>query len=421
MEFLDTGEKIKRLRKQLKIKQEELNSAGVSRNFISMIENGKRKIPEHVAFSLMAIFRRKADKLGVKLGFDEQWLMTSAKEEATRFCNDKLESNLSSEDIDTITALVRDYRIKEFMPKAYTLKANKLYNEKLYEEAFTYYNEAIEVIENNSEEKAFIYNKLGKCKTMMLNYIEAITYFNKCYEYSLIDSKDTNKKNCLYNMAVCYKKLGKARLALDSVDKLIKLCDIDEDFQEYIGAIILKSNCYIDLKMHQQAIDTLSSNIGKFEDPEDILLGYVYNSLGSLYIDLNELETALFYLDKAYHIRKLRDSYNLPRTMFNKASILQKQGSIEEAIQLINSSIILSEQSQDQEFIIKCYMLLEKLYIKDSKKLKNIYLKMIDIFKNWNKNEDILKTYIKLLAISYDSTEYKAYLDDAAKMCNDNK
>jgi HTH-type transcriptional regulator, quorum sensing regulator NprR len=419
MKFLDTGEKIKKLRKELYMRQEELNAAGVSRNFICMIENGKRKLPQHVAISLIEIFRKRAVDLGVKLDYDEQWLLTSAKEQAAEFCNEKLKSDLSPEDIDTMVAIVRDYSIEELIPQVYTFEANKLYDDKLYEEAFTYYYEVLECIGNNVEEKAFIYNKLGKCKTMMLNYVEAITYFNKCYEYSLINSNDTNKKNCLYNMAVCYRKLEKPRLALECVDELIKLCDINEDFMEYIGSIILKSNCYIDLKKHQQAIDTLSSEISRFADSEHILLGYIYNSLGSLYLDTNELETALVYLDKACHIRKLRDNYNLPRTMLNKANILIKQESIEEAIQLINIAISLAQQNQDQEFIIKCYKLLEEMYLKDTKNLKDIYLKMIEIFKITNKNEDILKIYIKLLAISYDSNniiEYKAYLEDAIKI-----
>jgi HTH-type transcriptional regulator, quorum sensing regulator NprR len=419
MKFLDTGEKIKKLRKELNIKQEELNAAGVSRNFISMIENGKRKLPEHVALSLMGIFQRKAIETGVKLDGDAQWLMTSAKEEAAEFCKEKLKSDLFSEDINTITELVSNYGIKELVPQIYTLKANKLYEDKLYEEAFTYYYEVLEAAYNDEAEKAFIYNKLGKCKIMMLNYVEAITFFNKCYEHSLTNSNDTNKKNCLYNMALSYRKLEKARMALDCVEELLKLYDINKNFSEFIGAIILKANCYIDLKKYEQAIDTLSSYISRFEDPEDKLLGYIYNSLGSLYLDLDELETAMVYLDKARHIRELKDNYNLPRTLFNKASILIRQENTEEAIQLVNKAISLAEQNKDQGFVIKCYKLLEEIYDKDKEKLKDIYIKMLDILKASNKNEDILKIYIKLLAISYDSKDeiqYKAYLDAAVKI-----
>jgi tetratricopeptide (TPR) repeat protein len=216
-------------------------------------------------------------------------------------------------------------------------------------------------------------------------------------------------------MAVCYRTLEKAQLALDCVNELIGLCDVNENFEEYIGVIILKSNCYIDLKKYQEAIYTLSFDIDRFKDPEDILLGYIYNNLGSLYLDLNELDAALVYLDKSYYIRKLKDDYNLPRTMLNKADLLVKQGNKEDAIQLTNKAISLAEQNNDQEFIIKCYKWLEKMYPSDSKMLKSIYLKMIDTLKIINKTEDILKTYIKLLAISYDSNdmiEYKEYLND---------
>ncbi|MEG0774112.1 helix-turn-helix domain-containing protein [Clostridium sp.] len=421
MKFLDTGEKIKKLRKELKIKQEELNSVGVSRNFISMIENGKRKLPKHVAIKLIEIFKTKANEMGIKLEIDEQWLLTSAKEQAINFCNEKLASDLSIEDIDLIIELIKDYNIKELIPKVYVLKANDLYDKRLYEEAFTYYYEILECVHGESEEKSFIYNKLSKCKIMMLNYVEAITYLNKCYEYCTVNGDIKNKKNCLYNMAFSYQKLDNIDLALSCINSYIKLCDIQVEFKEYMGAIILKVNCYILSKEYQLAIDTATDAINKIHDSENLYLGYLYNSLGVLYTEVNDFDKALSYLEKAEAIRLQQDSYNLSHTILNKAKIFIKQENIEEALQLINKTIALAETHNDYEFIIESYELLEKLYVdlKRNGELINTYLKMINLFNKMSKKDEALKIYVKLLSLtieSKDSDEYKYYLREAMKL-----
>lgn len=420
MEFLETGEKIKKLRVELKIKQEELNVVGVSRNFISMIENGKRKLPKDVALRIIELFKKKANILGIDFEFDEHWLMATAKEQVIEFCNEKLNYNLSDKDIDIITSLVKSYNIKELIPSSYIIKADKLYAERLYEEAFSYYYDILESYSDEHEEKAFIYNKLGKCKIMMSNYIEAITYLTKCYGISLKTNNVIDRKNCLYNIALCYKGLGHIDVAIDYVNDFIILCSINDNFKEYMGAVILKANCYIELKRYQQAIDILNSNIDKFADPQDILLGYIYNSLGSVYIDINELENALFYLDKAYYIRKLKDTYNLPRTMFNKAKVLVKQEKFEYGLEIISNAIYLSRENKDYDCILKCYTFVESIYIEshDYEHLKEVYLEMISIFINTNQKENLFKVYIKLLSISGDSNninELKLYIDDAMK------
>lgn len=420
MKFLDTGEKIRNLRRELQIKQEELNASGVSRNFISMVEHGRRKLPHQVAIELIKIFTSKADKLGVKLELNEHSLMASAKEEATEYCIEKLHSNLTPEDIDSLAAVVKEYSIRELIPKVYMLKANNLYDERLYEEAFTYYYEILQCT-IDKQEIAYIYNKLGKCKLMMLNYIEAIAYLSKCYEYSLSSGDDTNKRNSLYNMALSYRRLANAELALDYVKELISLCDMEKDFEEYISAVILKSNCYIQLKKYQEAIDILLSNVANFSDPQDKLLGYIYNSLGVLFLDTDNFNDAMEYIERASRIRETRDTCNLPITLINKAQVLIKQKKVEEAHQVINKAMNLAEINKDNEFMIKAYKLLEDIYSQAGRtqELKDLYLKMINLFNITANKEELVKSYIKLLKLISNTNnmeEYKRYLEDVAKL-----
>lgn len=60
MNFLTTGEKIKRLRIQLNLTQEELQTENVTRGLISMIETNKRDVTYATAVKLVDKFNEKA-------------------------------------------------------------------------------------------------------------------------------------------------------------------------------------------------------------------------------------------------------------------------------------------------------------------------------------------------------------------------
>lgn len=421
MRFLDTGEKVKKLRKELSIKQSELDTTGVSRNFISMIENGKRKLHYTLALKLLDIFQKKAQELGKEFNADVKWLMASSKEQAAEFCRERLNSELTAKDVDLLTDLVKEYNITELIYRVYSLKADNLYDNKQYEEAFTFYYRTKDYLGETSEEKAFIFNKLGKCKFMMLNYIEAILYFNKCYKISLTQNYNESSKNSLYNLALSYRKLGNTMLAMQCIDSCLSLCDINNNFTDYMGAAILKSNCYADMGLHNEAISILNTCADKFKDPEDVLLGYIYNSLGSLYLEISKFDDALYYLNKAYYIRKNKDILNLPRTLLNKADIFIRKECLYDALDLIYEALLLTEENKDTNSVLKAYSLLETIYIKvnNLEELKKLYFKMLDVFNSTEKKEDSLKTYIKLLKIVSDSDnrcEYKNCLEEALKL-----
>lgn len=70
MRFLTTAEKVKKLREQLNIKQEDLISEKVTRAFVSMIETGRRDISFFTATKLAEKFSKKAEELNINLNID---------------------------------------------------------------------------------------------------------------------------------------------------------------------------------------------------------------------------------------------------------------------------------------------------------------------------------------------------------------
>jgi len=86
MKFLTTGEKVKKLREQLNLTQEDLIAENVTRGLISMIETERRDISYKTAIRLAEKFNGKAEELNIILNIDEGYLMRSPSEDSEIYC-----------------------------------------------------------------------------------------------------------------------------------------------------------------------------------------------------------------------------------------------------------------------------------------------------------------------------------------------
>lgn len=407
MKFTEPGEKIKQIRKKLNIRQEELEGLGVSRNFLSMVENGKRKLPNNLLKPLVELFNKKALDLGIELNIDETFIMKTASEDANNYCSNKLKESLSLEDLNELIKISENYNLHYILSKTHELKANILYDSKNYEEAFMNYYEALEGYTklNLEKEQAFIYNKLGKCNIEMLHYMEALTFFNKCYEYSKIHFDKELMKNSLFNIALANKKLEKYNVALTCLNEYLSLVQDQEVFEDYADGIILKAACHIELKEYQRAIELSINLIDKFEDQTSPLLGCLYNNLGMIYLNVNDLKNSLYYFNKSALIRELNNDNKLCRTILNKSKVYLKAGMLENALTLVKEAINLTEMYNDLEFQIRGYRLLEEIYTEMNKieELQFVYDKMLNILANSDYKSDLLKVYIKIALLNIEN------------------
>jgi len=120
MRFLSTGEKIKKLREQLNVTQEDLIAENVTRGLISMIETGRRDISYNTALRLAENFNTKAEELNIILNIDEAYLMRSPSEDAEIYCLNKLKNNNITEGtIKEIFQLINEYDLLSVKGKTY--------------------------------------------------------------------------------------------------------------------------------------------------------------------------------------------------------------------------------------------------------------------------------------------------------------
>ncbi|MGH4123759.1 MAG: helix-turn-helix domain-containing protein [Clostridium sp.] len=400
MEFLTIGEKIKNLRKILGIRQEELTSIGVSRNFISMVENNKRKLSLKTAELLIEIFKSKSKEIGLDLDIDEKHLLKSPQEEAIEYCNEKINDTLLINEIDYLFDVCSRYNLSDILSTLYVKKGNMLYSIGKFSEAFTYYYDALIFYNsiNSIEDKAFIYNKLGRCRLQMLEYFESLSFFTKAYNLSIIGNYKLVKKNSLYNMSLVYKKINKIDDALEHIKKYIDICDYDIDFFDIIDAKILEANCYSSKNQYNKSIQIYKEILNKKDQLKNTMLGNIYNNLALAYLEVNDCENSLFYFDKSQELRKVRDKSKLHRTLIDKSNVFIRIEKINEATNLLTKGFDMSVAYKDLEYTMLSFNMLEKIYIDlcNNKRLIYLYEEMLEILSSRENIQSVLLIYTKI-------------------------
>ncbi|HAR84893.1 MAG TPA: hypothetical protein DCR69_04110 [Clostridium sp.] len=409
LDFLSPGKRLKALRQQLNIKQVELEEIGVSRNYISMVESDKRNLTGVTLANYLKFMQNRADELETNINLDVNYLLLPEKEEARNYCNMKLDSVLSHKNLDEVIKIGEKYKLEDILLKSYLLKGNLLYDENSYNTAFIYYYKILEIYNDNKDNsnKSFAYIKLSKCKIMTLSYEEAFTYLFKAYSYCKEFNDDTNLRNCLYNIALAYKKLGEYDDALIYIDELLNICDCATNINLYISSIILKCNCYLNKKDYHLALNIYFDILNNFSENIGDYLGMIYNNIGCIYYELNEINKSIDYFNRSISFRKVHDIKNLNCSIIDMSLVYVKENSYDKAIELLYEGIGLSEKYSDAEFLIRGYSTLEDIYIKlnSKNKLEEIYLVLVEILKDIDLVK-VLGIYIKLSLLYMDMGKY---------------
>lgn len=401
MDFLTPGQKIKRLRKMLNMKQHDLQGEKVKRNFISMLENGERGLSKETAKYLAERFNQRAFDIGVKLQVDEAYLLMSQEEEAKQYCLEKLNEAITIQVIESIIDISIKYNLHDVEALAYLKKGEYIFNERLYSKAMTYYVEAIGKYSslNDKQFEAYLFNKLGLCKLYELHYTEALEFFKKANYLAIINKDLVTQKNSTYNISLCYRKLNRLDDSIEYIDSYLELCNKDIEFTSYVYAKVIKANCYRDKKEFDRAREIYMYLLGCFMNPQDILLAYVYENLGLLFSDTFEYEKAIECLDKSQRIRTDLDITNLSKSLIDKACILMRQKKFNEAQLLINLGIDMAKKYNDSEYELKGYYLL------------------VDIYRETGHIKELEDIYIKILSVAELKKDYREILNITNKLC----
>ncbi|MTI68459.1 MAG: helix-turn-helix transcriptional regulator [Firmicutes bacterium] len=152
-EILSVGQRIKKIRKGLDIKQEELAGNRFSKNYISMFENDRRNINSINATYLTKRINELAKEKGVDFFITNSYLLKTEKDLARDKCHEWLEEVEVGCDI-TLEEILKNlykaakysskYKLFDLYARAQYLKGVNSLERKLYKCASTQFLEALQ-------------------------------------------------------------------------------------------------------------------------------------------------------------------------------------------------------------------------------------------------------------------------------------
>lgn len=254
--ILTPGEKIKNLRDKLGLKQEEITGGDVTRNLISIIENNKANLTEHVAKILAKNINKQCKEKNMDVLITEEYLLEDVVSQAKKFADEYIdyinkldvkEITLVEDTLDEIDLFLKRYNVEEKKAQIYKLIGKKYFDNRLYSKAIEYYLKAYE----SSLNKNLTINvlvQIGICYIYLSKYEEAIKSNNL-----LLDLNNNVQVEYVtkFNTALSNKKLGKFDLALNQLQELkdnfkeIKNASIGEiEIDMLRGICLFKTNSF---------------------------------------------------------------------------------------------------------------------------------------------------------------------------------
>ncbi len=399
MKFLTTGEKVKTLREQLNLTQEDLQSEKVTRGLISMIETGRRDVSCKTAIRLSEKFNTKAEELNIILNIDDAYLMRSPSEDAEIYCLNKLKNDdITESTLKEIFELIEQYDLLLVRAKTYFKIGEMDEGKKNFDEACNNYDKAVKIYKalDKCEELGQVYLRMGISKGKNLQHDTAIVYFNSSQYYAFVYDDKKIQQSSLYNLANAYKKINKIDLALETAEKYLAISDETDQF--YYFGFNIKAICYELNGDYNIAIDTYNDLITKISDNENHILGYIYNNLALNYCHKNNFEESLKYFEMAEKVLNELDKTLLSHTLIEKSNVFLKQNLNDDAIKTIKLGLKYAAEYKDMEYLLKGNYILADIYDKqsDTENLEKIYLQLIELLRASDDKNNLKSIYSKI-------------------------
>jgi len=177
---------------------------------------------------------------------EEDYFSRSVEEDAKLYCEKMLKNDLSMDGLNEIINIVNKYNLNMIEANVHRKKGDIYFEENQYLEAYKSYFYSMDILREYglNLEICYVYNRLGYCKFLLLDYEEAIVYFNKAIYNAEIFKEEKILIYATYNLAIGYSCINKFHESIDIINKFVDMIEVEKDFLKYIYANILKANCY---------------------------------------------------------------------------------------------------------------------------------------------------------------------------------
>lgn len=320
-EILSPGKKLKKIRKEFKIKQHEITGGEITRELISVIENEKcgfsQKAAEIISENINKICKERNIDFELTAEYLTEGVTTQANKVADEYINflNNNESNISknfSEDLRKIDLFLMHQNIHEKKSLIFEKIGDLLRNQKDYNKSYTYYIKAFEH-HNKFSNDVRLFNllqKIGNVCIRLTRYNEALDFNNTALIYKNNVPEDLIYK-VFFNNALCYVNLG------DYINTLNEINHIEKTFKNLTKQKIfklnsLKASCYRLQNFFNDALQiniNLLDSLNETEQENKIL---ITGNILDIYTTLKDTKNIKIYIAKLLHLLNKNNTLENP-------------------------------------------------------------------------------------------------------------
>ncbi|URZ04035.1 transcriptional regulator [Clostridium felsineum] len=306
--ILTIGEKIKQLRSEYKLNQDDIVGTELTRNLISQIEHGKANLTRSTAELIIRNTKDILEKRGTTLdaSINVEYLLETEESQAKKVISAYIKelkevsvykgsrfSNL----LEKIEDLLSKWEFGDLKIEVCEIAGDYYSSKNDYLKSYIYYENVKYLIgcQTDMRRVISIFRKLSTTYTYTGNFAEGI----RICKYALgrfVDMEDSYKCIFTFNMSLYYNYLGKYEKSLDIITNFeteIKETHIDK----YNKVLLLKAASYYGAKRYAQSLSVYEEllNITAKDDVENLCI--YYNNMAQVYIKLGKRNMAVNYMN----------------------------------------------------------------------------------------------------------------------------
>ncbi|GAB6087251.1 hypothetical protein [Alkaliphilus crotonatoxidans] len=381
MKIMSTGEKIRKLRTDIGLNQDDLTNDEITRSLISMIENNKRNLTYRAATVIASALNQYYPNLGKEITPD--FLLETEVEQAQRLIKEELDDmqellkNPSQQNeaqvekgIKNLIEFAQEWKLDSVVAELQMTRGRFHYDTYQYNHALQDFFSALTYYLKKEEydKVASLYNLIGTSHYQLMLIDQALLYFTQLeaiLNFHRPDNYDRMNMALLFNKILCYRRQNRHDLVLKAVGQFKEIARSDDDVNQRIA--IIEANTYRDIQHFDKAIKLYNRILKKSEKLTIDNLMLVYENIAELYEMKGDYEKSLHYINSAFEYKNIIETNYYPYLLHCKAKIYWKLNKIDEAINLINSGLMLAEKVTKIETLLDLHLLLVEIHINTNK------------------------------------------------------
>jgi len=410
MQVVSTGDKIKKLRIDVGLNQEDLTNDEITRSLISMIENNKRSLTYKTAQVIAASLNQYYHNLGREITAD--YLLETDEAQAQRLVKEMLKDMQGilknpvpgnevavEQSFQRLIQFSKDWGLDSVIAELLEIRGNYYFDTYQYSDALKDLLAAQEYYlqQGNYEKAAYVYNVIGMTHYHLMLFDQALLYYEMAEKTVRGYASEHREKLLMYvtyNRILSYRRLHQYDLALKEIYTFKNLNYHDPGY--YYEVLLVEANTYRDLHNYEKA-DKIYQRLLKKENklPSNSMF-LVYENVARLHYSQGDLGRSFEAIQAALAYQEQAKPQYVVSLMNIEAKVYFAEGNYDAAIKAIDRATTLAEKINRIELTLQLQFLLVDIYLE--LKQYSLVEKSLDSIYRLIKNRKMKEQLIRLNA-----------------------